>query len=121
MEKAKRYFPLFAFNITIGGKGFPYRVVARESMKASTTIQTPLGLIELTGAADADIEIRQGNLPVELPNGMVVDKAIAVILSIGAASSITNIVCSCRLQNDQLEGAPETGEYLDCITWETEE
>ena len=73
------------------------------------------------GSADADIEIRQGDLPLELPNGMVVDKAIAVILSIGLVSSYSDIVFSAHLKNDEIKGYPETGEYLDCITWKTNE
>jgi len=90
-------------------------------MKASITIETPLGIIELAGSADTDIEIRQGDLPLELQNGMVVDKAIAVVLSIGIVNSYSDIVFNARLQNDEIKGYPETGEYLDCITWETNE
>ena len=90
-------------------------------MNESTTIETPLGIIEIAGSADADIKIRQGDLPLELPNGMVVDKAIAVILSIGIVNSCSDIVFSGRLLNDKIKGYPETGECLDCITWETDE
>jgi hypothetical protein len=90
-------------------------------MKAFTIIETPLGKIELLGSADTGVEIWQGDLPIELQNGMVVDKAIAVVLSIGIVNSNSDIVFSAQLQNDEIKGYPETGEYLDCITWETNE
>lgn len=90
-------------------------------MKAFKTIETPLGIIEIAGTADADIKIQEGDLPLELSNGMVVDKAIAVILSIGGISSSSDIVLSSILKNDKIKGYPETGECLDCVTWESEE
>ncbi len=88
-------------------------------MKASIKIETPLGRIELAGSADTDIEIRQGDLPLELRNGMVVDKVIAAVLSVGIVNSYSDNVFDARLRNNEIEGHPETGEYLDCITWET--
>jgi len=90
-------------------------------MNTSTSINTPLGSVEFTATGSAKLELRSCNLPPNLPNGMEVEKVIAVILDVVPENNIFELVFDGQLKNQAIKGGYDSGESLDCVTWETDE
>ncbi len=87
-------------------------------MTATCDIPTPLGNVLISSESDGKVELRLGDLPTILTNGMVVDKAMVCVLRVVPDRVSTRMLFTAALENSAVEGFPETGESLDCQTWE---
>ena len=77
--------------------------------------------MQIQAVSDANIELRTADLPTALGIGMAVDRALAAVLFVDPAESEVDVSFRCTLESSGIAGAPDTGERLDCQTWETEE
>lgn len=89
-------------------------------MRDTCSISTPLGNIRIFAESNGHIELGLGDLPTLLLNGMKVEKVVACVLRVHSIGQNTDIHFSAHLENAPNEGSPETGECLDCQTWESE-
>jgi hypothetical protein len=67
----------------------------------------------------ARVELRVSNPDLELPEGMSVSHARAAVWRIRARRPLTAVQLSCELPGaGPTEPSPETGQGLECLTWE---
>jgi hypothetical protein len=93
-------------------------------MIIGTKIQTALGILTVRAGcitslpSDRQMEITIHKPTLKLPKGMSVDEFQTVVLHIGSKESLRDVFYEYELENDSLKGYPETGEYLDCQSWD---
>lgn len=68
--------------------------------------------------AAGKVDLHFCDLPVFLSNGMVVEKVVACVRCVTPSSPIHELLFTAFLENPAIQGSPETGESLDCQTWE---
>ncbi|MEM9771779.1 MAG: hypothetical protein AAF889_09325 [Cyanobacteria bacterium P01_D01_bin.73] len=52
---------------------------------------------------------------------MTLDSVVSILLEVSTQDGIEGLCFECELLNSEIEGSPETGEYLDCLTWENDD
>ena len=90
-------------------------------MTTDKPITTPLGTVTVRSTGNATMHICTGELPRELVNGMVVDKIISAVVFVDALDAQADLVISCELENGSVIGHPDTGEGLDCQSWDSDD
>jgi hypothetical protein len=83
------------------------------------TIETPLGLIKFEAVVRGKAEMRIQELPCILSNGMTLDRVVACLLVVEPEVDNADLAFSAHLDNEYLAGSPESGECLDCLSWES--
>lgn len=84
-------------------------------------IETPLGLIKFEAVVRGEAEMRIHQLPRTLSNGMTLDRVVACVLVVEPEVDGADLAFSAQLDNECLAGSPESGECLDCVSWESAE
>jgi len=90
-------------------------------MRDQHSIATPLGEVQITAKSNGEVSLASGDLPHSIENGMSIDKSISCVLTVHPKYPTTDIRFSATLPGAAIEGSPATGQYLDCIEWESEE
>ena len=90
-------------------------------MRDQCYIATPLGEVQITAESNGEVSLASGDLPHSIENGMSIDRSISCFLTVHPKCETTDIRFSATLPGSASEGSPATGQYLDCIEWESEE
>lgn len=85
------------------------------------SVETPLGVVKFDVTVDGHAELQLFELPQVLQNGMTVDQVIACYLTVEPSIDAADLVFSAKLENERLLGSFESGEYLECISWESKD
>ena len=89
-------------------------------MRDQCSITTPIGEILITAESNGQVSLASGDLPRSIANGMSIDRSIACILTVHPLNETTDIRFGAKLLGSSVEGSPNTGQYLDCLEWDSE-
>ncbi|ARU86741.1 hypothetical protein B9K09_01495 [Pseudomonas sp. M30-35] len=57
-------------------------------------------------------------LPCTLQNDMTLERVVACVLIVEPSIDGADLTFSAQLDNESQTGSPESGEFLDCVSWE---
>ncbi len=83
------------------------------------SVETPLGCINFEAKVSGSTKIKMLDLPCTLSNGMTLDRVVAYVLFVEPGVDSAALTFAAHLDNESLSGSPESGECLDCVTWES--
>lgn len=90
-------------------------------METKQIIDTPLGTIEITVVTMSMAKIQIGKMPCTMTNGMNIDYTTAALISIEPTVLPIEVEILAKIQGDAYSGSAASGEYLDCMEWESDE
>ncbi len=83
------------------------------------SVETPLGSLKFHAVVHGEAEMQILDLPCTLQNGMTLERVVACVLAVKPSIDGADLAFSAQLDNDSLAGSPESGECLDCVSWES--
>jgi|SRR5690554_1647149 hypothetical protein len=83
------------------------------------SVETPLGRIKFEAMVSGNTKIKMLDLPCTLSNGMTLDRVVACVLVVEPDVDGVALTFTAHLDNESLSGSPESGECLDCVSWES--